>query len=258
MTCFVVSCITPRKIGSPSSPCAMIFPSRRSVDAVCPVERLGDDRRERRLLMDEVHLARDLPESVLDHRQGNGVRHGVSDGAGGGLRFVSDRPLPALGDWNEQVAEAVDLRDDPRLDGDGGVKLLDNRGAFDRRSRCERGAVVDRGVVQFAVESDRGGRRCATRSCPPRPARGRARRDRTLGGARLRWCAGSRASAPSRAGRCRSDAGSARRMLRGSARGRTPGRRRSTRQRGGPDARSCPGSNPGSPRGTRNRWLCPR
>ena len=67
------------------------------VDAVCPVERLGDDRRERRLLMDEVHLARDLPESVLDHRQGNGVRHGVSDGAGGGFRLRLRPPVACAG-----------------------------------------------------------------------------------------------------------------------------------------------------------------
>ena len=62
-----------------------------------------------------------------------------------------------LGDRDEQVAESVHLRHHPRLDGDGGVELLDDRGALDRRSGRERGAVVDGGLVPGAVEAHRPG-----------------------------------------------------------------------------------------------------
>ena len=53
-----------------------------------------------------------------------------------------------------RLPNAVHLRHHPRLDGDRGVELLDDRGAFDGRSRGERGAVVDGGLVPRAVEAD--------------------------------------------------------------------------------------------------------
>ena len=43
------------------------------VDAVGAVEGLGDDRRERGLLVHQVHLARDLAQAVLDDREGDRI-----------------------------------------------------------------------------------------------------------------------------------------------------------------------------------------
>src|SRR3954471_4553169 len=45
------------------------FASRAIVDPVRAVKSLGDDRRERGLLVNEIHLAGHLPEAVLNHRQ---------------------------------------------------------------------------------------------------------------------------------------------------------------------------------------------
>ena len=102
--------------------------------------------------MDEVHLARDLAEPVLDHGQGDGVGDGVRDGVGGGVRIAGGDPVRARGDGNEEVAEAIDLRHHTRLDWNRGVELLDDGGAFDRRPGGKRHAVIDGGLVPLAVE----------------------------------------------------------------------------------------------------------
>ena len=43
------------------------------IDAVGAVEGFGDDRRERGLLVHQVHFARDLAQAVLDDREGDGI-----------------------------------------------------------------------------------------------------------------------------------------------------------------------------------------
>ena len=164
----------PEEDGEPQLALRDDLPVVPVVDAVGAVERLGDDRGERRLLVDQVHLARDLAEPVLDDGQGNGVGSGIGDGVRdgvGGVRIAGGGPVRARGHGNEQVAEAVDLRHHSGLDGDGGVELLDDGGALDRRPGRERRAVVDGGLVPLAVEAHpaRAGARVVRARSVPRP-----------------------------------------------------------------------------------------
>ena len=96
----------------------------RDVDAVGAVHGLGDDRRERGLLLHQVHLARDHDEAVVDDRERDGIE--------GSSRRSAD--------GDDEIAQPVDGGGGARIDQDSGIELRDDRrtgdcGADRSRSR---------------------------------------------------------------------------------------------------------------------------
>ena len=118
------------------------------VDAVGAVVGLRDHRRERGALVHQVHLARDLLEAALDHRERDRVER--IGGAVAGLRR-------RLRHGEHEVAEGVGAGLGAGLHQDRGVELLDDGGTLDRGIAGQGVAPVDRRLHPGAVEMDRPG-----------------------------------------------------------------------------------------------------